>query len=159
MCETRKMRYRSETPMRKRNCGKRDDMRSDRGYTLMETLVVIAIMLLMGGVCFNFINTSMGANKKAFNNYLAAIRLLSIDSNIRDTCDGVHIPYWDRADGYIPSVMDLIANSKYKDDIGKIEPIKDEKGNIRGLRVAYSVNGIDATTDAVFSSRPVMESP
>jgi len=145
--------------MGKRNCGKRDDMQSDRGYTLMETLVVIAIMLLMGGVCFNFINTSMGANKKAFNNYFVAIRLLSIDSYIRATCDDVHIPYWDSADGYIPSVMEVIAKSKYKDDISSIEPIKDGNSNLRGLRVAYSVNGIDATTDAFFSSIPVMESP
>jgi prepilin-type N-terminal cleavage/methylation domain-containing protein len=153
------MRYRKEMQMRKRNCGKRDDMRSDHGYTLMETLVVIAIMLLMGGVCFNFINTSMGANKKAFKNYSVAIRFLSIDSYVREKCAAVHIPYWDTADVYIPSVTATIASSKYKGDIRSIEPIKDAKSNVRGLRVTYSVNGIEATTDAVFSSIPVMESP
>lgn len=145
--------------MCKRNYGKRDDMRSEHGYTLMETLVVIAIMLLMGGVCFNFFNTSMTANNKAFMNYSVAIRFLSIDSYIRGKCNEVHVLYWNIADGYISSVTDVIANSKYKNDIRRIETIKDAKNNVRGLRVVYSVNGIDATTDAVFSSIPVMESP
>lgn len=145
--------------MYKTNCDKRYDMNSDHGYTLMETLIVIAIVVLMGGASANFINVSMNANKKAFSNYSVAIRLLSIDHFIRRTCDEVHIPYWDIADTYIPSIMEGVRNSKYKNDIQSIKSLLDTKSTIRGLRVVYSVNGVEAMTDAVFASLPVMESP
>lgn len=145
--------------MCKPNYDREYEMHSCHGYTLMETLIVIAIMLLIGGASANFINVSMNANKKAFGNYSVAIQLLSIDHFIRRTCDDVHIPYWDASDAYIPSIVEGIAKSKYTYEIQSIKPLFDSKSVIRGLRVTYSVNGIEAMTDALFASVPVMESP
>jgi len=132
---------------------------SNQGFTLLETLVVIAITALMAGSYSGFFRESMDAWSDSCANYSRAMKILALERFVRGRCDETHIPYWDDGNDIAASVISELKESRHGDYIAEERIAYDSRHSLRGVIVDYSVGGITGEIIVSFASIPVMVSP
>lgn len=129
----------------------------DNGFTLMETLASITVILIISGCVFLVFSTSLKSISKVHRTVDTALKILTIDRFIREETNNFHISYWTNAPSQIDVFRDNLLRSPYGRYIRQFELIKSPAGITRGIRVVYSVDITTAHTDAIFPSTPVLE--
>jgi len=127
-------------------------IKSDEGFTMMEILLTVAIVLIIGSAIVVASNTAMQGAKKAGNITETAKKMVSIDRYIRDRANEVHIPYWDNPTSYIDTFNSHLFSSQISPYINTIRVVYDRKRSPRGIEVFYTVNGREMRTLATFAS-------
>lgn len=129
---------------------------NDQGFTLLETLVVIAVTALMAGAFFSFLHGGIDAWNDSYSNYSRAIKVLTLERYVRERCDETHVPYWDNGIDIVTNVLLELKASRYGDCITDARVLYDSRRLPRGVFVAYSIGGITGDIEALFASIPVM---
>lgn len=131
-------------------------MDNDQGFTLLETLVVIAVTALMAGAFFSFLHGGIGTWNGSYSNYSRAIKVLALERYVRERCDETHVPYWDSGSDIATNVLVELKASRYGNCIAEARVLYDSHRMTRGVFVAYSVGGTTGDIEALFASIPVM---
>jgi len=130
---------------------------NEAGFTVMETLLSIAIVLVLGSLLVVSSNTAMRGASKSFKAANTAAEITRIDRHIRAVANAVHIPYWADSKPYIDALTAELYRSKIGAYIKSIRIISDRRKVPRGIEVVYSVNNREMRTAALFSSVAVMD--
>jgi prepilin-type N-terminal cleavage/methylation domain-containing protein len=129
----------------------------DDGFTLMEVVVSISVILVISGCIFTAFSVSLKTISRAGQTADTALELLRIDIFIRRETEKFHIPYWADPLEETGKFIDSLLRSSYGRYIGATELLKSNSGITRGIRVFYTVRNTTAHTDALFPSTPVLE--
>ena len=129
----------------------------EAGYTLMETLVSIAIVLALSGALAVTAVASMRALSQSFSAIQSAVTIARIDRFVRSGADSLHVPYWENSQPHVDSFSDSLYRSRIGGYIASITVIRDSRRIIRGLEVTYTVNNREIRTRALFPAVPVVE--
>ena len=132
---------------------------SSAGFTMMETLVAIAITAVLAGIMITVVSSSFKGANSATKSMEGAYELLYIDKLIRDKAENLYVPYW----ASMEIAANNFSNQLWASDIAKyIESVKliyntgGSEKIIRGVEVRYSINNNTFTTLALFSSKPLV---
>ena len=130
---------------------------TDAGFTLMETLLSVAIILIISGLIVVSSGTALKGASLSFKTSNTAATIIRVDRHIRRMADNVHIPYWADSQLYI----DNFTAELYRSNIGKyvksVKTITQYPKAPRGVEVIYSVNNQEIQTAALFSSIAIMD--
>ncbi|MDR2965500.1 MAG: hypothetical protein LBU88_06970 [Treponema sp.] len=130
---------------------------TENAFTLMETLLTVAIVLIISGV---FVVASGSALKGASQSFKAigtANTLKNIDHFIRNKTNETHIPYWAHNITYIDTLKAQLYQSKYGKYIKSINIVSRNQKAPRGIEVIYEVNNHEMRTIALFPSIAVLD--
>ena len=127
------------------------------GFTLMESLVSIAIILILSGCIIIAFSTGMKANIKSVGAIRTANTILETDRFIREQVDSLHIPYWLKPEESIEKLKNQLWRSKVGKYIHEIAILYDTNGNPRGITVDYLVGTKNMKTSALFPFHPVKD--
>jgi type II secretory pathway pseudopilin PulG len=131
---------------------------TEAAFTLMETLLTVAIVLAVSGVLVMASGVSMRGASQSVKAVSTAATLIRVDRHIRASTNAVHIPYWADSTPYLTNLSGELYRSKigpYIKSIGTITAYRN--ATPRGIEVVYAVNNREARTVALFPSVPVME--
>ncbi|MCL1812619.1 MAG: prepilin-type N-terminal cleavage/methylation domain-containing protein [Treponema sp.] len=130
-------------------------MNDESGFTLMETLLAIALLLICTGVAGGLVYNSrriIGNTRERSGQYY---RQLHLEKLIRESVEGVSIPYWEGNEHGIIAAREAIENALfiagYKTGF-ELEPIKDSFGRIRGIRCRCFLDGYEYEGFGLFAS-------
>jgi type II secretory pathway pseudopilin PulG len=129
----------------------------DDGFTLMETLVSIAIIMAVSSLFAIAFTTAFKATSQSNNEIKAAVTITQIDRFIRERADSLHIPYWADSKLYADTLRDELFRSKFAPYINTIQIINDSRRKPRGLLVIFTVNNRQIQTKALFPSVSIMD--
>ena len=127
------------------------------GFTMMESMVAIAITLVVAGVLGAIVSTAFKGANSAASSAEGARKLLYIDRLIRNKAEDLYVPYWasmERAGNDFTGELWASGIAKY---IESIKLIYNSEKIIRGVEVRYSINNKTFTTFALFSNRPLLK--
>ncbi|GHT54526.1 hypothetical protein FACS1894106_5730 [Spirochaetia bacterium] len=127
------------------------------GFTLMESLVSIAIVLVTSSCILLAFTNGTRSLMKAADAVSTSGTLLQIDRFIREGADKLHIPYWLPPDNSIEAFIDELRRSKIGKYIEEVTIINNYSGIARGLTVGYRVKGKKLQTSVLFPAVPVVE--
>jgi prepilin-type N-terminal cleavage/methylation domain-containing protein len=142
--------------------------KNEEGFTLMETLVSIALLLIcgtaVGQIVFTLSRSAVAAREKS----TALYRMLRMERIIRETAEGITIPYWEKeeasikaADAALQSVLAQAeevfqgAAEKTEDAALVLEELRDPAGHLRGIRGRWRSAERDHESGGLFASMPV----
>jgi type II secretory pathway pseudopilin PulG len=128
----------------------------EAGFTLMETLVVLALLMVCAGAVSGVVFTAargVRALRGAAERQAAALR---IERRIRETVEAVSVPYWERDERGFEESRRLLAAVAGGDALTALEPLRDRAGLVRGVRYRYRLGNAEYTGSALFGSIPVM---
>jgi len=133
------------------------NMASSAGFTMMESIIAIAITAIVAGAMTIIISSSFKGASSVAASMDSTRELLYIDRLIRERAENLYVPYW--------ASMELVANSftdqLWLSNIGKyIESttlICNSEKIIRGIEVRYKIGNDTFTTLALFSSKPLLK--
>jgi hypothetical protein len=128
----------------------------DEGATFMETLICIAIVLVVSGSVITAFASGMRALWKAADVSREAYSALEIDRSIRLQAGEFSIPYWEEAESKAAFFRDSLWRSRFGGYIRSIDMMRDREGLVRGLRVEFRLNEKDYRTEALFASAPLV---
>jgi len=129
---------------------------NDAGFTLMEVLLSVAIILILGSVLVISSNTAMHGIAKSNETVNTAEVITGIDRLIRQGAHDIQIPYWANPAPYIDNYISDLFRSKAGPYIKSIRVISDNAGNARGIEVSYIVNNREMLCLALFSSAVIV---
>jgi type II secretory pathway pseudopilin PulG len=130
---------------------------TDSAFTLMETLLAVAIILVAGGVLVTASGSALKGVSQSFKAINTASTLSGIDRYIRIKTDETHIPYWADNKPYIDALSAELYQSRYGAYIKSINVIVNYPKAPRGIEVVYVVNNCETRTLALFPSTAVVE--
>jgi type II secretory pathway pseudopilin PulG len=130
---------------------------NEAGFTLMETLLSVAIVLVLGSLLVVSSNTAFQGASKSIMAVNTAATITRIDRHIRTKANAVHIPYWADTKPYIDAVTAELFQSKMGPYIKSIRTISDRRSVPRGIEVIYTVNNREMRTVALFASVVIMD--
>jgi len=125
---------------------------NEAGFTLMETLLSVAIILILGSLLVVSSNAAISGASQSFKAVNTAVTLTRIDRYIRNRADSVHIPYWADSTRYIEALSAELFQSRIGTYIKSIRAIFDHRMSARGIEVTYIVNNHEMRTVALFPS-------
>ena len=131
----------------------------DDGYTLMEALLTVAIVLILSCVFVITVAGSMNTLSQSFAAINTAVTMIRLDRVIRSSVSSFYLPYWENPQSSIASFTAELYRLNIGSYIIAVYPIRDSRRLYRGLEVVYSVNRREAKTVALFSFVPVLEIP
>lgn len=126
-------------------------------FTLMETLVSIALILVMGYCVWIALSASTRANLKSLGAIRTTNTILQTDRFIREAADSLHVPYWLNPDESIAELKNALWRSKSGKYIKAINTLYDTQGLPRGITVDYTIGTKDIKTTALFPFLQVRE--
>jgi len=129
----------------------------DDGFTLMEVLLSVAIILILGSVLVVSTNAAFHGASQSSKTANTAVTLVRIDRHIRSRTSAVHIPYWADSTLYIDALSAELYRSSIGTYIKSIETIFDRRRNPRGIQVFYTVNNHEMRTLALFPSVAIVD--
>jgi hypothetical protein len=129
---------------------------SEAGFTLMETLLSVAIILIFGSLLIVSSNTAFQGTSHSVKAVNTAATITRVDRHIRDRAGAVHIPYWADARPYIDAFTAELFQSKIGPYIKSVRVISDRRRVPRGIEAVYTVNNREMQTSALFSSTAIM---
>lgn len=128
----------------------------EAGFTLMETLVTVAVVLLLGSLLVTASKTAMQGSVLSNRTVRTAETIKRLDRFVRESAAEVHIPYWENP----APVIDAYISGVYRSPLGScfktVRVIADNNNIPRGIEAVYAVNKIEMKTVAVFSSVAIM---
>ena len=130
---------------------------NEAGYTLTETIVSVAIVMILGCILVIGITVSMKSLAQSYFKINTALTVTRIDRFIRTRVDSLHIPYWTNSKPYIDSLNTELYRSKAGAYIISINVITDSRSIGRGLEVIYAINNHEIKTMALFPVVPLTE--
>ena len=129
---------------------------SNNGYTLMETLCVIALLLVYTGTLCGLIYVSGYTVSKIGETSKEQFRQLYTENLVRETIENFKIPYWENNHPDKTEVAVIKALEIKKPGINiLLTPLKDETGRLRGFNCRWSLNGNTHEIAALFISIPL----
>jgi type II secretory pathway pseudopilin PulG len=131
--------------------------KNEDGFTLVETLLSIALILIAGGVMVMGSGAALRGVSQSIKAVSAAATINRIDRHIRARTDAVHIPYWSGTKPYIDVLTTELYRSEFGAYIKSVKTIGNYPKAPRGIEVVYTVNNKEIKTVALFSSVAVME--
>ena len=132
-------------------------MRTEDGFTLIETLLAMALMLIAASVLVMGSGVAVHGVSQSIRAVGTAVTCNRIDRHIRACANAVHIPYWSNAQPYVAALTAELYRSKFGAYITSVRTIGKYPQAPRGIEVAYTVNHTGMRTAALFSSVAVME--
>jgi type II secretory pathway pseudopilin PulG len=129
---------------------------TEEAFTLMETLISVAIILILSGILVVASGSSIQGASKAIKTINTAITLSRIDRHIRIKTEAVHIPYWTDNKPYIDVLTAELYQSKFGAYIKSVKAIVNYPMPPRGIEVIYEVNSKEMRTVALFPSIAVL---
>ena len=129
---------------------------SSAGFTIIESLVAIAITTVMAGVIVIIVTSSFKGASNAVASIDNARVVLSIDRQIRENAATLYVPYWASMEIAANDFADQLWQSNIGKHIESVKLIYDSEKIIRGIEVRYLVDNKTFTTTALFSSRALM---
>jgi len=130
---------------------------NEAGFTLMETLLSVAIVLVLGSLLVVSSNTAFQGASKSITAVKTAATITRIDRHVRARANAVHIPYWADTKPYIDAVTAELFQSKMGTYIKSVRTISDRRSVPRGIEVIYMVNNREMRTVALFASVVIMD--
>ncbi|QQO10745.1 PulJ/GspJ family protein [Breznakiella homolactica] len=129
----------------------------DGGFTLMETLISIAVMLIISGCVIFAFTAAMKASAKSAAAANAAREIIRVDRFIRNQAEELHIPYWAYSSPYIAEFKNSLWRSEAGKYITVVESMYTSAGLPCGVKVTYEIGGRTMQTSALFPAVPVVE--
>lgn len=130
---------------------------TESGFTMLETLLSVSIILIVGSVFVVVAGVTKGGITKAVYLVNTSAVITRIDRHIRTKVDSVHVPYWADPAPYISELTDELYLSKIGPYIKAIQILTNSHNTPRGIEVLYTVNSKEIRTVALLPSVPVME--
>jgi len=127
------------------------------GFTLMETLVSIALILTVSYCVIVAFSTATRANLKSLVVIRTAHKILETDRFIREMADSLHVPYWLKPEESIVEFQNELWRSKEGRYIQEISILYDSSGLPRGITVGYTIGNRHIKTSALFPFLQVTE--
>ena len=124
----------------------------EAGFTLMETLLSVAIILILGSLLVVAANTAIRGSSQSFKAVDTAAALTGIDRHIRESANNFHIPYWANPSSYIEEFNAELYRSKIGRYIKSIRIIFNSRRMPCGIEAVYMVNNHEMKTVALFPS-------
>jgi prepilin-type N-terminal cleavage/methylation domain-containing protein len=131
--------------------------KNEDGFTLIETLLSVAIILIISSLFVIGSGTALQGASQSIKTVKTAATLTSIDRFIRTKTNAVHIPYWADTTPYIAALTAELYQSKIGTYIKSVGTISGYRKVPLGIEVVYTVNKREMRTVALFSSIAVME--
>ena len=133
-------------------------MKDESGFTLMETLCAIALLLICaaaaGGLAYNARRITGTISERSALQY----RRLRIERLIRETAENVSVPYWkEGVDGLSEAreaIEKALLEAGYKTRV-ECDALKDRSGRIRGVITRCSIDGREYEGSGLFASVPL----
>ena len=133
-------------------------MKNEAGFTLMESLCVIALLLIcsgvVGGTAYNTRRITGDIKERSAGQY----RHIKIERLIREAAEGVLLPYWENDErGLIEArkaIETALSEAGYRVGVD-LETLRDEPGRLRGIRCHCRIDGRKYEIPAFFSSVPL----
>ena len=126
------------------------------GFTLMESLVAIAITAVLAGVMITIVSTSLKGTKSVAGSIDSSCEILYIDRFIRNKAENLYVPYWASMEIAVNNFSAMLWSSEIAKYIESVKLIYNSERIIRGVEVRYKVNNNGFTTLALFSSKPIL---
>jgi len=136
---------------------KQNDFNRDAGFTLMEILLSVAVILILGSLLVVAANTAMKGASQSFKAVNTTAAITRIDRHIRESVNNVHIPYWANPAPYIEELISVLYRSDIGSYIKSIRIISDNRRIPRGIEAVYTVNNHETRTVALFSSIMIVD--
>ena len=124
----------------------------EEGFTLMEVLVTVAVVLLLGGLSVTASNTAMRGIALSNKTVKTAETIKRIDRHIRESAGGVRIPYWANPAPYVDACISELFGSPFGAYIRTVTAVSDDNGIPKGVEAVFSVNNVTVRTAALFSA-------
>ena len=124
--------------------------RNDAGFTKMEILLTIAIVLIFGSilaVSFNAANNNAARTNKVL---ITAQSINKIDRLIREKIDNLQIPYWENPYPYIENAIQEMYRAHYGQKLKSVQILYNKDKKPAGLEVVYIVNNTEQKTIVKF---------
>lgn len=131
----------------------------EAGFSLMEALLSIAVILILGSVLVVTVNTALRGASRSFAAVSTAATFTRIDRHIRESAHTLHIPYWENPMPHIENFNAALFRSKIGSYIQSIRTIIDNEMKVRGVEVVYIVNNRESRTMALFPFRVMVDMP
>jgi prepilin-type N-terminal cleavage/methylation domain-containing protein len=127
------------------------------GFTLMESIVSIAVILIMSSCIFVTFSAGTRSNSKSVRAVQTANKILETDRFIRERADSLHVPYWLKPDEFVEEFKRDLQRSRAGKYIKGINTIYDSSGKIKGVDVTYVIEGRNIKTAALFPFSTIIE--
>ena len=131
--------------------------RSDDGFTLMETLISIAVLMVVSSLFVVAFSTAFKAIAMSKEQTGMAVTINQVDRFIRRQADSLHIPYWADSKLYAEELRNELFRSQFGQYINTVQIITDSRRKPRGVLVTYTVQNRQMRTRALFPSISVMD--
>jgi len=135
-------------------------MKDESGFTLMETLCAIAILLICAGIAGGFVYNSRRIADTVSERSVRQFRQLRIEKLIREAAEEVSVPYWAEDVRGVSAARQAIEKSLsdagYKTGI-ELETIIDQYGRIRGVTGRCLIEDQEYEGRGLFSSVALRE--
>jgi type II secretory pathway pseudopilin PulG len=125
--------------------------KKEAGFTLVETLVIIALILIVSGALGGVSFATLRSVEHALKAGNAAYRLIRMDDAIRAAASQVAVPYWMPAERGADLFRQLLEAQPETLQIGI------ERRGRTGVTVRYELDGRYYESSAEFAYKPVME--
>jgi prepilin-type N-terminal cleavage/methylation domain-containing protein len=137
------------------------------GFTLVESLVSLAIVSMIGVIIFMAFSVGVKSVTQSHSSVLAALRHLKTDTVLRNSLEKVRIPYWEKDFELSATATTLVVpwygGAKEAHAIALPDGVKDityelvkpvENGAPTGCRVKYRIDNREYSSAVVFASAP-----
>jgi prepilin-type N-terminal cleavage/methylation domain-containing protein len=134
-------------------------VKDEKGFTLIETLCVISLLLICAGVAGSLSHSVRRITANIQSRSVQQYRQLQIERIIREAVEGVTVPYWDRDERGLSLAREAIENALsgagYKVSI-ELEALTDNMSRIRGVICRCRVDGREYEGRGLFGSVPLV---
>lgn len=133
-------------------------MKDESGFTIMETLCAIALLVILAGisgtVIFNTRRITENIQTRADINFMQ----MRIETIIREVAEEIVLPYWEKDERALPLARVAITNellkAGYEIDV-EIEALHDNIGRVRGVHCRYHIEDLSFESSGLFASIPL----
>jgi len=132
-------------------------MKDEAGFTMMETLTVIALSIIIAGAMGALLFSSWRITNGIRQRNMQQFRQMRIENLIREAAEGVSVPYWQQPEQGLPKAKSAIgkalANAGYKNSF-ELETLHDNSGRPRGVICRCHIDGREYEVQSLFASVP-----
>jgi prepilin-type N-terminal cleavage/methylation domain-containing protein len=130
-------------------------VKKEEGFTLVETLVSIALILIVSGALGSVTFAALRGMEHALKAGRAAYRLLRMDDQIRAAASQVVVPYWMPAERGTDMVRQLLETKP--ETRRMLRGIEMRERGRAGVTVRYELDGQEYESDVGFAYKSIME--
>lgn len=115
--------------------------KKSEGYSLFETLVVLAVILVLSGMLYSFIFMSIQAFCKGSLSLKVCREIVEIDSSIRRMTEECNVPYWESSSYIVQNYVDAYLKTvSWKSSLLSYSFVFNNQNRIQGIVVRYKLS-------------------